>query len=75
MATQPDWLIVLDRGLATAGETAQPTDLPAIPAVAGSDAWQAGRVFELDPASWYLSAGSATVLRAALQDFAGHRSR
>lgn len=75
MATQPDWLIVLDRGLATAGEDAKATDLSAIPAVAGSDAWQAGRVFELDPAGWYLSAGSATVLREALQDFAGRLAR
>lgn len=70
MALQPDWLIVLDRGLATASEDARATNLSAIPAVAGSEAWGAGRVFELEPSDWYLSAGSARVLRDTLQRFA-----
>jgi len=70
MALQPDWLIVLDRGLTTAGADARATDLSAIPVVAATEAWRAGRVFELEPSDWYLSAGSARVLRDTLQRFA-----
>src|SRR5690606_23411020 len=70
MALQPDWLVVLDRGMATAGAAAQATDLGVIPAIAAAAAWRTGRVFELDPAAWYLSAGSARVLRDTLQQFA-----
>lgn len=67
MQAGPDWLIVLDRGVATGGGEA--TDLAAIEAVAGSSAWQAGRVLRLDPAGWYLSAGSHAVIRQTLEQF------
>ncbi|MEN1944526.1 ABC transporter substrate-binding protein [Luteimonas sp. MJ293] len=67
MAADPDWLIVLDRGAATGGGEA--TDLSQIEAVTATSAWQAGRVFRLDPAGWYLSAGSHTVLRQTLEQF------
>ncbi|MEN1926195.1 ABC transporter substrate-binding protein [Luteimonas qiangzhengi] len=67
MAADPHWLIVLDRGPATGGGDA--TDLSQIEAVTATSAWQAGRVFRLDPAGWYLSAGSHTVLRQTLEQF------
>lgn len=67
MQANPDWLIVLDRGPATGGGEA--TDLSQIDAVTASSAWQSGRVFRLDPASWYLSAGSHTVIRETLEHF------
>ncbi|MGY0634031.1 siderophore ABC transporter substrate-binding protein [Luteimonas sp. A478] len=67
MQADPDWLVVLDRGPATGGGEA--TDLSEIEAVTTTSAWQAGRVFRLDPAGWYLSAGSHTVLRETLEQF------
>lgn len=69
MAADPDWLLVLDRGLATGGEDAKATDLAAIPAIAGSRAWREGRVFRLDPAAWYLAGGGYTVLEQTLSAF------
>lgn len=65
----PDWLLVLDRGLATGGDSAQATDLSAHDMVTASAAWQAGRVFQLDPRGWYLAAGGYTVLRDTLASF------
>ena len=61
LQAQPDWLLVLDRGLATGGGEA--TDLSGHDAVAATAAWQAGRVVTLDPPGWYLAAGGYTVLR------------
>ena len=68
MQAEPDWLVVLDRALATGGTEA--TDLAGIAPVTATAAWQAGRVFHLDPAGWYLAAGSHTVLRDTLNAFA-----
>jgi iron complex transport system substrate-binding protein len=55
LATDPDWLIVLDRAAAT-GTTPSPIArrLAADPRIAASTAWKAGRVIYLDPKSWYL---------------------
>ena len=68
MQAEPDWLVVLDRAVATGGDEA--TDLAGIAPVTATAAWQAGRVFHLDPAGWYLAAGSHTVLRDTLNAFA-----
>ncbi|MCE7031927.1 ABC transporter substrate-binding protein [Lysobacter sp. GX 14042] len=67
---EPDWLLVLDRGLATGGADAKATELSAHEAVTATAAWQAGRVFQLDPPGWYLASGGYTVLRDTLEDFA-----
>lgn len=66
----PDWLLVLDRGLATGGDDARATELSAHDGVAATEAWQAGRVFHLDPPGWYLASGGYTVLHDTLEDFA-----
>jgi len=71
LRAEPDWLIVLDRGLATAGDDAAATDLSAFPAITATRAWQAGRVLKLDPAAWYLVGSGYGVLRRTLEQFAG----
>jgi iron complex transport system substrate-binding protein len=63
LAADPDWLLVLDRGLAT-GDTPEPTDLAALPAIAASRAFGEGRVFHLDPAAWYITGGGYGVVMA-----------
>lgn len=67
LAAQPDWLLVLDRGLATGGDSA--TELATHDAITAGEAWQSGRVFKLDPAGWYLASGGYTVLRDTLDAF------
>lgn len=69
LEAQPDWLVVLDRGLATGGGEGEATDLSGHEAVSATDAWKAGRVFQLDPPGWYLASGGYTVLSNTLDDF------
>lgn len=70
LAAEPDWLIVLDRGAATDGSASTAADtLAAHPGVSASPAWQAGRVFYLDPATWYLVGGGATALQQTVDAF------
>jgi iron complex transport system substrate-binding protein len=55
VAAKPDWIIVLDRAAATAQpEKSIQERLNAIPAIANSDAYKAGRIIYLDPATWYI---------------------
>ena len=65
MATEPDWLIVLDRTGATGGE-ASGTGLAGMAEVAGSAAWRAGRVIQVDAATWYLATGGIQGLLRSL---------
>lgn len=65
LAAEPDWLLVLDRGLATGGTDA--TDLSSHPGVSASEAWQEGRVLMLDPPGWYVRTGGYTVIRDTQQ--------
>ncbi|MFN3881433.1 MAG: siderophore ABC transporter substrate-binding protein [Nitrincola lacisaponensis] len=57
LAAEPEWLFILDRGAATGGEGQAEQTLAEHPAVAASAAWQAGRVFYLDPPTWYVATG------------------
>jgi len=55
LATDPTWLLVIDRAAATGAPPSSIVQrLGANPAVAASDAWKAGRVIYLDPKTWYL---------------------
>lgn len=67
LAAEPDWLIVLDRGMAFAEGTA--TDLSSHADITASKAWQAGRVFQLDASDWYRVGGGWHVLRDTLDAF------
>ncbi|WP_220804560.1 siderophore ABC transporter substrate-binding protein [Pseudomonas sp. NCCP-436] len=67
---QPDWLIVLDRGAATGGEGKGEETLGAHPLVSAGAAWQAERVFYLEPATWYIATGGYQGLMSTLQAFA-----
>lgn len=66
---QPDWLIVLDRGAATGGQGKGAEVLGAHTGVAAGTAWQQGKVFYLEPASWYIATGGYQALVAAVQAF------
>ncbi|AOH36156.1 siderophore ABC transporter substrate-binding protein [Luteimonas sp. JM171] len=65
LAAEPEWLLVLDRGLATGGTDA--SDLSTHPGVSASQAFQAGRVLKLDPPGWYLATGGFSVIRHTQQ--------
>ena len=44
--------------------------LAAHPGIAASTAWTEGRVFYLDPATWYIATGGYQGLMKTLEDFA-----
>lgn len=70
LQAEPDWLLVLDRGLATGGDNATATDLSSHPGITASQAWQAGRVYKLDPPGWYLAGGGYRLLLDTFDAFA-----
>ncbi|MBW6527734.1 ABC transporter substrate-binding protein [Sphingomonas sp. RHCKR7] len=63
LASEPDWLIVLDRAAAT-GKPPSPIAerLGAHPQIAASRSWKEGRVIYLDPKGWYLVGAGIDVL-------------
>jgi len=61
-SANPDWIFVLDRGAATGGKGSAAQDLAAHAAISNTPAWKAGRVFYLDPPTWYLVGGGVTAL-------------
>ena len=72
LATDPTWLIVLDRAAATGSPPAPIAQrLAADPGIAATRAWQAGRVIYLDPKIWYLvGAGIGGLSRSAADTLA-----
>ena len=70
LAKQPDWLVVLDRGAATGGEGQARETLGQDAAVAASKAWQEGRVYYLEPATWYTATGGYQGVMTTLKEFA-----
>lgn len=67
LAAEPDWLIVLDRGIALGN--GEPTDLSTHADITATRAWKAGHVFELDAPSWYRVGGGWHVIRDTLDEF------
>lgn len=67
---QPQWLVVLDRGAATGAEGKGSETLGKHAGIAASKAWAAGKVFYLEPATWYIATGGYQGLMSTLQDFA-----
>ena len=70
LAKQPDWLVVLDRGAATGGEGQARETLGQDAVVAASKAWQEGRVYYLEPATWYTATGGYQGVMTTLKEFA-----
>lgn len=71
----PDWLFVIDRGVAVgeAGDSAARTlDTPL---VRGTTAWKKGQVVYLDPAPLYIAGGGYTALTRTIDQLAGALSR
>lgn len=67
---QPQWLVILDRGAATGGEGRAAETLGKHAGIAASKAWADGKVFYLDPATWYIATGGYQGLMSALKAFA-----
>lgn len=67
---RPQWLVILDRGAATGGEGKAAETLGQHVGIAASSAWTQGKVFYLDPATWYIATGGYQGLVATLKDFA-----
>ncbi|MGG2397348.1 siderophore ABC transporter substrate-binding protein [Pseudomonas sp. SH1-B] len=65
----PDWLVILDRGAATGGEGKAAETLGKHPAIATGKAWTAGKVFYLDPPTWYIATGGYQGLMNTLKAF------
>lgn len=66
---QPQWLVILDRGAATGGEGKGAQTLGAHAGIAAGSAWQQGKVFYLEPATWYIATGGYQGLLRTLKDF------
>lgn len=67
---QPQWLVILDRGAATGGEGKAGETLGKHAAISASKAWAAGKVFYLEPATWYIATGGYQGVLSTLKDFA-----
>lgn len=67
---QPQWLVILDRGAATGGEGKADETLGKHAGIATSKAWADGKVFYLDPATWYIATGGYQGLMSTLNAFA-----
>lgn len=67
---QPQWLVILDRGAATGGEGKGAETLGKHAGIAAGTAWQQGKVFYLEPATWYIATGGYQGLMRTLKDFA-----
>ena len=60
MATKPNWLFILDRGLATGGQSNIEQALAKAPFIENSQAWQQKHVYYLNPTQWYVITGGYT---------------
>ncbi len=69
LATDPTWLIVLDRAAATGAPPSPIAQrLAADPQIAATSAWKAGRVIYLDPKNWYLVGAGIEALSKSAAD-------
>lgn len=66
---QPQWLVVLDRGAATGGEGKGAETLANHAGVSAGSAFRNGKVFYLEPATWYIATGGYQGLMSTLKDF------
>ncbi|MBQ4833158.1 ABC transporter substrate-binding protein [Pseudoalteromonas sp. MMG010] len=57
LSSEPNWILLLDRGLATGGKSKMTDALKQFPIVRDFAAWQHKRVFQLDANQWYLLTG------------------
>lgn len=62
----PDWLFVIDRGAAVGEGGASARATLDTPLVAATNAWKAGQVVYLDPASLYIAGGGYTAMIRAI---------
>lgn len=72
LASDPSWLIVLDRAAATGSPPSPIAErLAADQRIAGTAAWKAGRVIYLDPKVWYIvGAGIDGLSKSAVETLA-----
>jgi len=65
---KPDWLFILDRGLATAGQSNIKQALTSSPFIKNSNAWQKNHVYYLNPTQWYVVTGGYTSVLNTVND-------
>ena len=77
VATDPTWLIVMDRdGAIAAGPSTIAQRLGANPQIAATAAFKAGRVIYVDPKTWYLASGGiAGLTKSAIDTLAALQKR
>lgn len=67
-ASNPDWLLVLDRGAINGGEKTAGKTLAEHPQLSQTKAYKEGRVVYLDPNGWYIIGGGLNNLRQISED-------
>lgn len=67
-ASNPDWLLVLDRGAINGGEKTAEKTLAEHPQLSQTEAYKQGRVVYLDPNGWYIIGGGLNNLKQISED-------
>lgn len=67
-ASNPDWLLVLDRGAINGGEKTAEKTLAEHPQLSQTEAYKQGRVVYLNPNGWYIVGGGLNNLQQISQD-------
>lgn len=67
-ASNPDWLLVLDRGAINGGEKTAEKTLAEHPQLSQTEAYKQGRVVYLDPNGWYIIGGGLNNLKQISKD-------
>ncbi|MFA7439106.1 ABC transporter substrate-binding protein [Castellaniella sp.] len=70
--SDPDWLIILDRGAINNGEKTAARTLAAHPELSRTRAFEAGRVYYADPNGWYVMTGGLNNLKHITDDLLAH---
>ncbi len=70
LKTNPDWLFVIDRDVATGQGSGAAKSVLDNELVAQTNAWKKNQVVYLDPVNWYLIGGGLTALQASVEQIA-----
>jgi iron complex transport system substrate-binding protein len=70
LKTNPDWLFVIDRDVATGQNSGAAKKVLDNDLVAQTTAWKNNQVVYLDPTNWYLIGGGLTAMQASTDQIA-----
>jgi iron complex transport system substrate-binding protein len=70
LKTNPEWLFVIDRDVATGQDSGAAKKVLDNELVAQTTAWKKNQVVYLDPTNWYLIGGGLTAMQASVDQIA-----